>query len=268
MTENKKVHRRRKGAGKRLSYPFYILIRELVRVFSPKFVITGAEQIPEGACIIVGNHAHMYGPIESVLYTPGAHVTWCIAEMMIRKEVAEYAYADFWSMKPKRVRWFYRILSHLIVPLAVCIFNNAPTIAVFRDNRVMRTFKETLDHLKAGERVVIFPEQLTPHNGILWEFREGFVDAARLYYKREKKPLLFVPMYVCPRLKKVCYGEPVTFDPEAPIEEERARICKVLSDRITELAVSLPEHVVVPYPNVPKKKYPRNVIQTYETTED
>ena len=75
-------------------------------------------------------------------------------------------------------------------------------------------------------------------------------------------------MYVCPRLKKVCYGEPVAFDPEAPIEEERARICKVLSERITELAVSLPEHVVVPYPNVPKKDYPRNVIQTYETTED
>ena len=45
--------------------------------------------------------------------------------MMHRDEVAAYAYRDFWSGKPRAVRWFYKLLSHLIVPLSVCVFNNA-----------------------------------------------------------------------------------------------------------------------------------------------
>ena len=32
-----------------------------------------------------------------------------------------------------------------------------------------------------------------------------------------------------------------------------------LMDDITRMAVSLPEHTVVPYPNIPKKDYPKNI---------
>ena len=40
-----------------------------------------------------------------------------------------------------------------------------------------------------------------------------------------------------------------------------ARICRELMDAITQRACSLPEHRVVPYPNVPKKDYPSNIPQ-------
>ena len=55
---------------------------------------------------------------------PGDHAVWCNAEMMHLKEVPDYAYRDFWSLKPKAVRWFYRLLSYVIAPLSVCVFNN------------------------------------------------------------------------------------------------------------------------------------------------
>ena len=55
------------------------------------------------------------------------------------------------------------------------------------------------------------------------------------------------------------YGKPVVFDPEAPIAQERRRICGALMDGITAMAVALPEHTVVPYPNIPKKQYPKNL---------
>ena len=38
-----------------------------------------------------------------------------------------------------------------------------------------------------------------------------------------------------------------------------ARICRELMDAITQRACSLPEHRVVPYPNMPKKDYPTNI---------
>ena len=43
------------------------------------------------------------------------------------------------------------------------------------------------------------------------------------------------------------------------LDEERARICGGLMDAITGIAVSLPEHTVVPYPNVSKRYYPKNI---------
>ena len=80
------------------------------------------------------------------------------------------------------------------------------------------------------------------------------------------------PCTLAPRLKSPSFGEPVRFDPAAPIAGERARICDALMDRITDIAVSLPEHTVVPYPNIPKRDYPKNipleVTAKHEKTDD
>ena len=42
------------------------------------------------------------------------------------------------------------------------------------------------------------------------------------------------------------------------IEKERTRICNYLMDSITEIAVNLPLHTVVPYDNISKKEYKTN----------
>ncbi len=63
-------------------------------------------------------------------------------------------------------------------------------------------------------------------------------------------------------------GKPVRFDPGAPIESERERICKAMKDAITEMAASLPEHTVIPYRNMPKRLYPKNIpIEVYTDEE-
>lgn len=247
---------------------FYRFIRALVKLFSPKYEITGLENIPEEGCVIVGNHSQMYGPIAMELYAPKPHYIWCAGEMMHREEVADYAFRDFWSEKPERVRWFFWIISRIIPPLSVCIFNNAHTIGVYHDMRVLETFRESVELVGRGAKVVIFPETLTKHNNILYEFTDKFIDLARIYYKKEGKNLMFVPMYLAPKLKKIIYGEPVLYDPTAKAKEERIRINNELMDRITSLALSLPEHKVVPYKNMPKKKYPKSLpLEKYNNEE-
>ena len=243
---------------KKTSWVFRV-IRWLVWLFSPKYQLEGTENLPDEPCVIVGNHSHMYGPIMGELYTPVKHYVWCAGEMMKREEVAAYAYRDFWSGKPKGTRWFYRILSHLITPLALCVFNNADTIPVYKDARLIRTFRTTMDTLSAGSDVVIFPEEDAPYNHILCRFQDKFVDTARFYYKKTGKVLSFVPMYIAPRLKMVVFGPPVRFDPTVPMRTQRDTICRALMDRVTELALALPPHTVVPYRNIPKKDYPKNV---------
>ena len=243
---------------KRKSYPLYLGIKALVRLFYPKMKVVGTENLPDMPCLVVGNHTQMNGPIACELYFPGRRYTWCAGQMMHLKEVPAYAYQDFWSHKPRYSRWFYKLLSYLIAPLSVCVFNNANTIGVYRDARGLSTFKNTVKRLCEGANVIIFPENGAEYNHIVTQFQDKFIDVARLYYKKTGKPVPFVPLYIAPALKTMYIGKPTLFDPDAPIEAERQRLCAYLMDEITAMAVELPEHTVVPYRNIPKKYYPSN----------
>lgn len=254
---------------KRFSYRCYRIIRWFVWLFYPKTNVVGAENLPEDACIIVGNHAQLHGPITAELYLPGEHDTWCAGQMMELKEVPAYSFSDFWSSKPSYIRWFYRGLSYVIAPFSVCIFNNARTIPVYRDTRIVKTFKLTLASLESGKNVVIFPEHNQPYNHILYDFQDRFIDIAKQYYKRTGKCLAFVPLYNAPYLKTMYLGSPIRYCPEGNPAEERKRIKDALMQQITAMALSAPAHTVVPYLNLPKSQYPSNisneVSQSHET---
>ena len=241
------------------------MIKWWVRVIYIKYEVEDLENLPDEPCIVVGNHTQMHGPLASELYFPGHSYTWCAGQMMNLKDVPEYAFTDFWSQKPKYTHPFYKLLSYLIAPLAVCIFNNANTIGVYRDARIMSTIRETMAKLQEGASVVIFPECNEKFNNIIYNFQEGFVDIARFYHRKYGVELAFVPMYIAPRLKKICFGKPVRFCAATPYEAERRRIREVLMAEITALAAGLPEHTVVPYRNMPKKDYPKNLpIEVYQ----
>ena len=56
---------------KKTSIP-YKIIRRLVQLFYPKTAVSGAENLPDGPCIAVGNHTQMFGPIAAELTISGA----------------------------------------------------------------------------------------------------------------------------------------------------------------------------------------------------
>ena len=236
----------------------YKIIKEAVSFIYPRMEVIGTENLPEEAAIIVGNHTQMNGPICAELYCPGKHYTWCAGQMMHLKDVPEYAFRDFWSQKPKWTHPWFKLLSYLIAPLSVVVFNNAHTIGVYHDTRLIGTFKNTIKRLQEGNHVVIFPEHDVKYNHIIYDFQVKFIDVAKLYYKKTGKQVSFVPLYIAPKLKTMYFGKPIRFNPDVPIAEERKRICDYLMREITEIAVSLPEHTVIPYRNIPKKDYPKN----------
>lgn len=242
---------------KRTSLLFKI-IKFLIRLFYGKMQIEGLENLPESQAIIVANHSQLNGPIAGELFMSDNCYIWCAGQMMDWKSVPEYAFTDFWSQKPKWTHPFFRLLSYIITPLSVCIFNNARTIAVYRDMRIMSTFKTTIKMLQQNRTILIFPEKDEKNNNILYQFQENFIDVAKLYYKKTGIELQFVPMYIAPKLKKMYLGKGVSYNSENSMEEERKRICSYLSDEITKIARELPKHIVVPYRNIPKKYYLTN----------
>ncbi|MBQ8185225.1 MAG: hypothetical protein IJ036_05520 [Lachnospiraceae bacterium] len=245
---------------KKTSLTFKI-IKGLIKFFYLKIEVVGEENLPDQPSIIVGNHSQMNGPLACEFYFPGDRYIWCAGQMMRLKDVPAYAYEDFWSGKPKRSRWFYKILSYLIAPLSVCIFNNAHTIGVYRDARIISTFKETVRKLQEGCNVIVFPECNETYNNILYNFQDRFIDIAKTYQKKTGKELSFVPLYIAPKLKKMYIGKPIRYCGDNPMPQERRRICEYLMAEITDMACKLPRHTVVPYRNIPKKYYPSNIPQ-------
>ncbi len=236
----------------------YRFIKGSLNRLYPKYRWEGTELIPPEAVIFVGNHCQAHGPLVGELRMPVERKTWCASEMMEREQVADYAFRDFWSQNPRWTHPFYKLLARAIVPLAVLLFNHAETIPVYRDSRVLSTFRSTLQALEAGKSVVIFPEHDVRFNEILDDFQDHFIDVAKLCYRRTGKAVAFVPMYVCPDLHRLCFGPPIRFDPAAPFDGERARIKLALMEAITQLARALPRHRVVPYRPQPKKYWHYN----------
>ena len=237
---------------------FFRAIVKIIKLFYKKREVDGEENILDVPTIYVGNHAQMHGPLTSSLYFPFDGKVWCRGEMMNIKEAPSYAYQDFWSKKPKCIKWLFKILSFCIAPISWYLFTRAETIAVYKDTRIITTFKNSVNALQNGKSIIIFPEEATPFNEIINEFQNKFVDIAKLYSIRSKKSISFVPFYNAVELKKVVFGKPIQFDPQKDINEQRNGICDYLKTEITRMAKELPAHTVVPYLNVKKKDYPRS----------
>lgn len=232
------------------------IAKALVRLFYSKRQIIG--EFPDEPCIFVGNHSQIHGPIGCELFFPDSCYTWCAGQMMQLKEVPAYTFEDFWSQKPKWQRPFFKAASFVIAPLSVAVFGSARTIAVYKDSRILGTFKNSVSKLNDGKSLVIFPEHDVKFNHILYDFQDKFIDIAKLYNKVSGKNLLFVPIYVAPKLKKIYIGNGIRFDFEDDIDCQRRKIKEYLMNEITNIATTLPIHTVVPYRNIKKKDYPLN----------
>lgn len=236
----------------------YKLLRFFVNLFYKKRKFEGLENVTEEPAIFVGNHSQMHGPLIAELQFPLKKQAWCIGNVLTIKEFINHAKTDFWGKKPKWIKWFFMLIAYIIAPVAVSVFRSAEIIEVYRDSRIIKTFKKTVKSLNEGTNIIIFPECPIPYNNIVNEFEENFVDVARLYYKMTNKCLSFVPMYNAVRLKKVLIGKPIKYSPEIPAEEMRKAICIYLKNEITSLALSLPSHEVVQYTNKGRSKNPKS----------
>ena len=243
-----------KKDGKKKKGIVYRFLANIVKLFYKKREFIGIENLPNEPTVIVGNHAQIHGPLACELYFPTKKRIWCIGNMMHLKEVPSYAYEDFWSMKPKWIRWFFKIVSYLIAPFSVFVFKNADVIGVYKDARLIHTYRESMDYINEGNNIIIFPENRNEYNEIINEFQDKYIDLAKLYYSKYKICLSFTPMYNAARIKKIVIGKPIYYDPSIIIEEQRKIINDYLKEQITILAKQLPKHRVVPYINVSKRK--------------
>ena len=252
MKKDKEVKYKYKNKKKGFLYK---VLKLFVLCFYRKRKFAGLENVPQDEPVVfISNHCQLHSPLAVELFFPYSKAIWCNGEMMNVKEIPAYAYKDFWSNKPKSVRWIFKGLSYLIAPVGF-VFKSADAIPVYRDLRITQTFKKSIEALNEGCNIVIFPEKAEGYNNIINDLNLYFVDLAKFYYKSTGKELSFVPMYNAHKLKTICFGKPIKFDSKDNIENQRTIICEYLKEQITSLAKELPAHIVIPFNNIPKKQY-------------
>lgn len=189
--------------------------------------------------VFVANHEKNYGPSVMQLFFPIAYRPWVIYHMLEPQECSEYIRAEYFEARLKISPPFSMWISKWIEPVLLKLMRSTRPIPVYRKDprRTVQTFNESIEALLGGENLLIFPENgdAEPYSSQVHQFFNGFIYLTKLYYRKTKKRLSFVPVSINPRQHTIAVGEAVRFQPGNDYLYEQNRICQSLMQQIDAL---------------------------------
>ncbi len=204
------------------------------RYKKPTFVFLG-EPFGSGG-VILSNHEGTDAPMSLELYCNQPIRMWGASEMnsglipMYKYQTRVYYHEKkHWNLHLARL--FCLIAS----PLTNLFYKGLHLISTYRDVRFRKTIRESLAAIRAGENIVIFPEDST--KGYLEEL-EGFHAGFAVFAEFCKKQGIDLPVYVTYfRKKDLTYivDKPVLYSELSKNGESKEEICKKLVERCNEL---------------------------------
>lgn len=183
-------------------------------------------------CVFVCNHVGAMGPIHMVIDFPMAEQlhAWCNEGIMNRKTCPAYVRQDYWWKPGCKMEPLYNAtLPYMAAAILPPVLKSAPTIPVYHDARVMTTMRSSLKWLKAGEHIVIFPEQPSGYGTHHTWINTGWLNLCVLYYRATGKVLPLYPVHIDCKNKHFTVSRPVLYNPELPLEEQQDEIAQKLA---------------------------------------
>jgi len=173
--------------------------------------------------VFVCNHAGAKGPVQICARFPLADELhpWMNAQVLHPREVPAYVRQDYW-WKPES-RWaplLTRTLPYVAAAVLPPILRTAPAVPVYHDMRVMRTLRESLRVLQAGEHLVIFPEQPSGYRAHRHTLNSGFLRVAQAYARVTGEALAFWPVRIDTAERVFHIGRPLYYNPAVSLEAQ------------------------------------------------
>lgn len=175
----------------------FLALKSFLRFFKRKRKIYNENGSLDGPAIFVANHSGASGPMDLSLYFPTFLIPWGTYQMRGKfKERWHYLYDVFYRQKLKYGKVRSWILATLLGTVAPFLYGNMRVIRTYDDIRLVRTFKESITHLKENVSLLIFPEDSSDgYSDEIAVFNEGFVAFADYYYKNTGVDLPIYPVY-------------------------------------------------------------------------
>lgn len=225
-------------------------IRAVECVLRPFFFqrVKGAESVQldkDIPCVFVCNHGEILGPVVCTLFSPFPFRAWSAYEMLDRNAVIDRTMnGTFQNIRGGKRRLLQGLMEHIGAPFLTWLLQSEGCIAVFHDNprKLMQSFRETITAMQAGDNILVFPENAATsadgryvEEGVS-EFFTGFTMIGQMYANKTGKCPLFVPMYTDKKKRLITFGVPTRYDADAPVNEEKERLCDYLRGEIMRLA--------------------------------
>lgn len=204
------------------------------RYKQPTFVYLGEEF--SGGSIILSNHEGTDGPMSLEMYCNKPIRMWGAHEMNsgLRK-MYKYQTRVYYHEKKHWNLHLARLFCLVASPLTNLFYKGLNLISTYKDERFVKTIKESINAIKDGNNIVIYPE--ISDKGYLDElegFHAGFVALAEICKRRG----IDVPIYVSYFRKKdrvFIVDKPVLYSSLTANGETKEQVCKMLCDRCNEL---------------------------------
>lgn len=215
---------------------WFRLLKRVIRVRykEPKFVYLG-EKIKDGS-IILSNHEGTDAPMSLEMYLNKPIRMWGAYEMnsgLIK--MYKYQTRVYYHEKKGWNLHLARLFCLVASPLTNLFYSGLNLISTYKDVRFMKTIRESVEAIKDGNSIVIYPED--SKNGYL-ETLEGFYTGFVLLAEACYKEGIDVPIYVSYFKKKekiYIIDEPIMYSKLSKEYKNKKEIAKALCDRCNEL---------------------------------
>ncbi|MBE5738492.1 MAG: hypothetical protein E7354_02050 [Clostridiales bacterium] len=205
-----------------------------VRYKKPEFKYLG-EEISTGG-LIISNHEGTDAPMSFEIYS-GKPVRFWGAYQMNSGLVKMYKYQSkvYFHEKKHWSLFGARMFCLIASPLTNLFYKGLNLISTYPDGRFKTTIKESLEAIKNGENIVVFPEK--SDNGYQVTL-DGFYGGFVLFAEMCKKNGIDLPIYVSyfnKQSKVYLVDAPILYSTLAKDYATREEITKKLCDRCNEL---------------------------------
>ena len=215
---------------------YFELMKKMMkgRYKQPKFVYLGEEI--KTPTIILSNHEGTDAPMALEIYWQNPVRMWGAHEMnsgLIK--MYKYQSRIYYHEKKHWNLFLARLFCLVASPLTNLFYSGLDLISTYKDGRFIKTIRETIDALKDGNNIVIFPED--SENGYLKEL-QGFHAGFVLLCEQCLKNGIDVPVCVTYFRKEeniYVFDQPIKYSELKEKYQTREEIAKTLCNRCNEL---------------------------------
>lgn len=221
-------------------HPIFSRLKSVLRAFKkrPRIIELG-ERKPQTPALYIANHSAANGPFTYELYFPYSFIPWGTYEMCgSYKERWNYLYHTFYRQKLGWKKLPAFVVASLFATISGMLYKGAELIPTYPDARFKRTLRKSMDALKTGRSVLVFPENSAAgYRDVLEQYHSGFVVLAQRYKKRTGRELPIYTVYYSGKDNVMVIDKPVSL---ASLQEDynvtgRERIAEFFKDRTNVL---------------------------------
>lgn len=212
-----------------------------VKYKKPRYIYLGEEI--NGPSIILSNHEGTDAPMALEIYLDKPIRMWGAHEMNSGLvKMYKYQSRVYYHEKKHWNLFLARMFCLIASPLTNLFYSGLDLISTYKDSRFRKTIAETIEALKIGDNIVIYPE--VSDKGYLKEL-EGFHAGFVLLCEQCLKEGIDVPIYVSYFRKDIntyIFDKPIKYSVLKEQYKTRDEISKQLCLRCNELGkMEIPE---------------------------